>query len=311
MQTISVIFSFRNEENNLEELIDRVTKTLNNLKNYDYELIFINDDSTDNSEEILENLQSKHPITIINMSRKFGRTQCIIAGLNYAKGDCIVCIDSDLQDPPELIAEMVSKYEEGFEVVHTVRKKRLGEPWYKLFLTKVAYKLINSLSNLNLPAESGDFKLISKRVLEKIIQQSEHRPYLRGLFIWVGFKQTYVEYIREGRKSGVSKFPVFSEGPITEFISGITGHSLRPLYLGILLGFLSIFLSFILIIYAFYLKFSNLSVPGTAGIIIVTSFFSGMILLFLGIIGIYLSKIFEQTQGRDRYIIKEIKKKIK
>ena len=122
MQTISVIFSFRNEENNLEELIDRVTKTLNNLKNYDYELIFINDDSTDNSEEILENLQSKHPITIINMSRKFGRTQCIIA-LNYAKGDCIVCIDSDLQDPPELIAEMVSKYEEGFEVVHTVRKK--------------------------------------------------------------------------------------------------------------------------------------------------------------------------------------------
>ena len=108
MQTISVIFSFKNEENNLEELIDRVTKTLNNLKNYDNELIFINDDSTDNSEEILENLQSKHPITIINMSRKFGRTQCIIAGLNYAKGDCIVCIDSDLQDPPELIAEMVS-----------------------------------------------------------------------------------------------------------------------------------------------------------------------------------------------------------
>lgn len=309
MQSISVIFSFRNEEKNLNELINRVTKTLSGLEQYNYELIFVNDDSDDNSEKILLDLQKKYPITIINMSRRFGRTQCMIAGLNYAKGDCAVCIDSDLQDPPELIRQMVLEYEKGFDVVHTVRKKRLGEPWHKIILTKLAYKIINSLSNINLPIDSGDFKLISKRALKKILNQTEHRPYLRGLLVWVGFKQTFIEYIREGRKSGESQFPVFSEGPITEFISGVTGHSLRPLYLGIVLGFFSICFSFLLIIYALYLKFSNLSVPGTAGIIITTSFFSGIILFFLGIIGIYLSKIFEQTQGRERYIIKEIIKK--
>ena len=311
MQLISIIFSFRNEEKNLDELIERVTKTLNKLNNYKYELIFVNDDSTDNSEKILTEYQKKYPIIIINMSRKFGRTQCMLAGLNNANGDCAICIDSDLQDPPELIEKMVNEYEKGFDVVHTVRKKRLGEPWHKILLTSLAYKIINSLSNINLPAESGDYKLISKRALKKILEQNEHRPYLRGLLVWVGFKQTFIEYVREGRKSGKSKFPVFSEGPITEFISGVTGHSLRPLYLGIVLGFFSICLSLILIIYALYLKFSNLSVPGSAGIIIVTSFFSGIILLFLGIIGIYLSKIFEQTQGRDRYIIREIKKKVK
>ncbi len=310
MQSISVIFSFRNEEKNLIELISRVTSTLNKLENYKYELIFVNDDSNDKSEKILLDLQKKHPITIINMSRKFGRTQCMLAGLKHATGDCAICIDSDLQDPPELMAEMITKYEKGFDVVHTVRKKRLGESWFKLFLTKLAYKIINSLSNINLPADSGDYKLISKRALSKILEQSEHRPYLRGLLVWVGFNQTFIEYVREGRKSGTSKFPVFSEGPITEFVSGVTGHSLRPLYLGIILGFFSICFSLILIIYALYLKFSDLSVPGTAGIIITTSFFSGIILLFLGIIGIYLSKIFEQTQGRDRYIIKEIKKKL-
>ncbi len=309
MQSISVIFSFRNEEDNIQELVKRVSTSLNSLKNYKYELIFVNDDSTDNSEKLLLELQKIHPIVILNMSRKFGRTQGMLAGLNYATGDCAVCIDSDLQDPPELILKMISEYEKGFDVVHTVRKKRLGEPWHKLFLTKVAYKIINSLSNLNLPAESGDFKLISKRVLKKILEQNDHRPYLRGLLIWVGFKQTFIEYVREERKSGSSKFPVLSEGPITEFISGVTGHSLRPLYLGIILGFLSFCFSLILILYALYLKFSNLSVPGTAGIIITISFFSGIILSFLGILGIYLSKIFEQTQGRDRYIIKEVKKR--
>ena len=147
------------------------------------------------------------------MSRKFGRTQCMLAGLNNANGDCAICIVSDLQDPPELIEKMVNEYEKGFDVVHTVRKKRLGEPWHKILLTSLAYKIINSLSNINLPLGREIINLFQKS-FKKILEQSEHRPYLRGLLVWVGFNQTFIEYVREGRKSGKSKFPVFSEGPI-------------------------------------------------------------------------------------------------
>ena len=140
-------------------------------------------------------------------------------------------------DPPELIPELIKKFEEGFEVIHTVRTKRLGEPIYKVFLTKLAYKIINYFSDIKIPINAGDFKLVSKRVLDNILNQKEYRPYMRGLFTWVGFKQTFVSYVRQPRFSGETKYPVFSKGPITEFINGITSYSLKPLYIGIFLGF--------------------------------------------------------------------------
>ena len=308
MKLISFVFSFKNEENNLEELIKRVDTSVKKLKNYNYELIFVNDDSDDNSAKILENLQKIFPITLINMSRTFGVGPCVLAGFNHAKGDCVVYMDSDLQDPPELLDKLINKYENGADVVHTVRTERLGETKIKLLLTKIAYKLINFLSDINLPSEAGDFKLISKKALSKILDQKESRPYIRGLSVWVGFKQAYVEYVRKPRHEGKTKFPLFSAGPISQFINGVTAYSLKPLYFGIILGMISIVFSILLIFYAFYMKFTNLAVPGTAGIIITISFFSGIILLTIGITGLYIARIFEEVRGRDAYVIKNIKK---
>ena len=308
MKLISFVFSFKNEENNLEELIKRVDTSVKKLKNYNYELIFVNDDSDDNSAQILENLQKTFPITLINMSRTFGVGPCVLAGFNHVKGDCVVYMDSDLQDPPELLDKLINKYENGADVVHTVRTERLGETKIKLLLTKIAYKLINFLSDINLPSEAGDFKLISKKALSKILDQKESRPYIRGLSVWVGFKQAYVEYVRKPRHEGKTKFPLFSAGPISQFINGVTAYSLKPLYFGIILGMISIVFSILLIFYAFYMKFTNLAVPGTAGIIITISFFSGIILLTIGITGLYIARIFEEVRGRDAYVIKNIKK---
>ena len=296
---------------NLEELIKRVDGAVKKLQNYQYELIFVNDASDDGSEKLLENLQNNFPITIINMSRTFGVGPCVLAGFKHSKGDCVVYLDSDLQDPPELLEKLIKKYEAGAEIVHTVRTKRLGESKFKIVITKFAYKIINYLSDINLPTEAGDYKLISKRALNKILEQKEFRPYIRGLSVWVGFKQAYVEYIRDARHDGNTKFPLLSAGPITQFISGVTAYSLKPLYIGIILGMTSIVFSMILIVYALYMKFTNISVPGTAGIIITVSFFSGIILLTLGITGIYIARIFEEVRGRDSYIIKDIKKNIK
>tara|TARA_B100000768_G_scaffold181645_1_gene205543 strand:- start:2805 stop:3731 length:927 start_codon:yes stop_codon:yes gene_type:complete len=307
MKLLSIVFSFRNEEGNIKELIERINKSLNTLKDWSYEIIFVNDDSTDNSEKILLNLQKDNPIKIINMSRNFGVDPCVIAGFRHAKGDAVVYLHTDLQDPPELIPKLVEKFEEGNDVVHTVRTKRHGESKFRMFITKIAYHIIHYLSDLNLPIQAGDYKLISRKALDKILMQNEFRPYVRGLSVWVGYKQTFVHYEREARGAGESKMPLLSAGPVVDFINGVTSYSLKPLYTGIFFGFLSIIFSILLIIYALFLKFNGLAIPGATSIIIAISFFSGILLFTLGIIGIYLARIFEQTKGRDQYIIKDIK----
>ena len=307
MKLLYVVFSFRNEEGNIKELVNRINISLEKLTNWNYELIFVNDDSTDNSESILLNLQKKYPIRIINMSRNFGVDPCVLAGFRNAKGDAIVYLHTDLQDPPEIIPDLIKKHEEGFDVVHTIRTKRKGESKFRMLVTRIAYLLINILSDIKLPIESGDYKLISRKALDKILNQKEFRPYVRGLSVWVGFKQTFYKYERQARGSGKSKMPLLSEGPVTDFVNGITSYSLKPLYIGIFFGFLSIIISVLLIIYALYLKFSNLAIPGSTSIIIAVSFFSGILLFTLGVIGVYLARIFEQTKGRDQYVIKEIK----
>jgi len=307
MKLLSIVLSFRNEEGNIKELIERINTSLNILKDWSYEIIFVNDDSTDNSEKILLDLQKDNPIKIINMSRNFGVDPCVIAGFRHAKGDAVVYLHTDLQDPPELIPKLVKKFEEGNDVVHTVRTKRHGESKFRMFITKIAYHIIHYLSDLNLPIQAGDYKLISRKALDKILMQNEFRPYVRGLSVWVGYKQTFVHYEREARGAGESKMPLLSAGPIVDFINGVTSYSLKPLYIGIFFGFLSIIFSFLLIIYALFLKFNGLAIPGATSIIIAISFFSGILLFTLGIIGIYLARIFEQTKGRDQYIIKDIK----
>ena len=311
MKLLSVVFSFRNEESNLIELVKRTSAAIKKLNNWTFELIFVNDDSNDSSETILTGLQKSYPIKIVNMSRRFGVGPCVLAGLNIAKGDAVVYMDSDLQDPPEIIPKLVQKFENGVDVVHTRRTKRLEESFVKIFLTKIAYRVINISSNIPLPVDAGDFKLLSRRAVSYVNNLNEHNPYIRGLTVWVGFKQDFVDYERQGRFSGESKFPSLLSarywyGASAEFVRGITGYSTGPLLLGIFIGLFAILFSFILIIYALYAKFSGAAIPGSSGIIIVVAFFSGMILTTIGITGLYIARIYEQTQGRPRYIIKNV-----
>ncbi len=307
MKLISFVFSFRNEEKNLKNLIERVHNAVKKTDSWDYELVFVNDNSTDHSEKILLDLQKQFKIKIINMSRRFGTNPCVLAGFENSSGDCIIYMDSDLQDPPELIPEMIKQHEKGFEIVHTRRTKRLGESKTKLFFTNIAYLIINKLSDIDLQKNVGDFKLISRKALDKILEQKEYNPYIRGLSVWIGFKQTYVDYVRDAREAGESKFSLFDSGPVTQFLRGVTSYSLKPLYVGIILGFFAFLFSIFLIFYAIYAKIAGLAVPGTTGILIVISFFSGALLSTIGVMGIYLARIFEQTKGRTRYVIKNIK----
>ena len=307
MKLLSIVFSFRNEEGNIEPLVKRIASTMEKIESWKYELIFVNDDSTDKSEKILLDLQKNYPIKLINMSRNFGIDPCVLAGFRNSSGDAIIYLHTDQQDPPEIIPDLIKKHEEGNEIVHTVRTKRKGEGKFRMFLTKIAYKIIDTVSDINLPVQAGDYKLISKKALNEILKQKEFRPYVRGLSVWVGFKQDFIFYEREARGEGESKMPLLSAGPITDFINGVTSYSLKPLYVGIIFGLISMIISFLLIIYALYLKFNNLAIPGSTSIVISISFFSGIILFTLGILGIYLARIFEQTKGREQYVIKEIK----
>ena len=240
------------------------------------------------------------------MSRSFGTGPCVLAGLKQANGDAVIYMDSDLQDPPEIIPDLIKKFENGIDVVHTKRTKRLGESKFKMFLTKIAYLAINITSEIPLAVNVGDFKLLSKRVLKHVNSLSEYNPYIRGLSVWIGFKQDYVEYVRQGRFLGKTKFKNLWSGPLPQFLRAITSFSTAPLYIGIIIGIFTILFSLILIVYAVYSKIAGIAIPGSSGVLIAISFFSGIILMSIGIIGIYIARIYEQTQGRPRYIIKNI-----
>jgi len=191
---VSVIFNFKNEERNISNLISRTKKVFDDgrLADCDLELIFVNDASTDNSvQEIVQN-SAKIKTTIINMSRNFGRWPCLVAGVKNAKGDVLIYLDSDLQDPPELILQMIDRYREGFEIVHAKRTKRIGENPFKLIITNFAYRIIKFLSSVRLENNVSDYKLISKRVANHLLEFHDRDPYVRGIAVWLGFKQTYV-----------------------------------------------------------------------------------------------------------------------
>jgi dolichol-phosphate mannosyltransferase len=240
------------------------------------------------------------------MSRCFGVTPCLLAGFEKAKGDAIICMDTDLQDPPELIPELLQRFNDGTEVVHTTRTHRDGESRFKMWLVKIAYKIINYFSDIQLPENTGDFKLLSRKVVQEILKLSEYDPYMRGLSVWVGYKQDFVFYRREARFSGKTHFPLFSKGPVREFIRGLTAFSAAPLYFSLLIGFITFLVSISLIIYALIAKFMGVAVLGSTSILIAISFFSGIILVTNGIIGLYIASIYHEVKRRPRYIIKDI-----
>jgi dolichol-phosphate mannosyltransferase len=266
----------------------------------------VNDFSTDNSLNLLIEKSKTIPIKVLNMSRRFGVGPCVIAGLEFSKGDAVIYMDSDLQDPPELIPELIEKFESGFDVVHTQRTKRLGENIFKMGVTSFAYKIINRFADIELPINAGDFKLLSRRAANEVLNMKEKDPYIRGLSVWVGFKQTFIQYVRQPRYSGKTQFKILSKGPIFEFVRGVTSFSTVILFSSLLAGFFGLMISFGLILYIIIAKFNGLVTSGITTIVLTVSTLSSLILISNGILSIYVAKLFEQTKNRPLYVVESI-----
>lgn len=304
---LSLVFSFRNEEENIPELVRRCTAALTQVPDLRHEFIFVDDASTDGSFALLKNLQREHPIHIVSMARRFGVGPCLLAGFERARGDAVVYLDADLQDPPELIPQLVEKYRQGADVVHTTRTHRDGESAAKMAITKMAYRIINGLStSVQLPENTGDFKLLSRRAVDQLLAMPERDPYMRGLAVWIGLKQEFVYYRREARFAGETHMPLFSKGPAREFLRGITSFSETPLYASFYLGLATLMVAVCLTLYAIVTKLLGMAAPGVSLVLIVVAFFGGVNLIAIGIIGLYVARIYVEVKGRPRYIVQQV-----
>ena len=305
---ISVVLSFRNEEEVIPELIKRLRQVLR--KDYDghYELIFVNDASTDASLNILLDERKKHnEIKVITMSRRFGIVPCIMAGIRYAQGDAVIYMDADLQDPPELIPQLIEKWKQGADVVYTTRTVRAGESKLKMRFTKLAYRLIRYVANINVPIDSGDFKLLSRRVVNELIRLDERDAYFKGLVTWVGFKQEQVLYNRDKRFAGNTHFSLLkSLGPFQSFIAGIASFSSLPLYLSLFIGMGILLSALVYAILVLIVVSTGGTVPGWSFVIMILLFIGGIQLITLGIMGIYLARVHTESKKRPTYIIESM-----
>lgn len=303
---ISVVFSFFNEEDVLEELLQRMRQMFAALgEKYDYELIFVNDRSTDSSLDILiRHARQDGRVKIVNMSRNFGVSECTLAGMKFASGDAVVVMDADLQDPPEVIPHMIQKWhEEEADIVYTIRTAREGEPAAKMLATKLGYKILHYISSIDLPIEAGDFRLMTRRVVNQIVRLEETEPFLRGLVRWVGFKQVPVYYKRESRQSGATHYIFYSSRVLKNFISGVTSFSNAPLYIIFMLGLVVSSGAFLYLIAVFLMKYLGWNLPGWSAIMATLLTFGGLQILSLGIIGLYISKIHIEVKRRPNFIV--------
>lgn len=305
MKKISFVIPMYYEEQVAEECYKRVNKVVENLlEKYDAEIIFINDGSKDKTLEILEKIAEKDKkVKVISFSRNFGHQSAVTAGLKYATGDAIIIMDADLQDPPELVPDMLKHWEDGYDVIYGKRKKRKGESAFKLLTAKAFYSTLNKLSDVEIPKDTGDFRLVDKKVVDVINSLPEHNKFLRGLFSWVGFKQYAFEYDRKERVAGKTKYPLKKMLKLAS--DGIISFSTKPLKIVGGLGFFSIIASIMILIYSilsFALKWNNLT-AGWTSLMCTTTFLGGMILVSLWMIGEYIARIYDETKQRPEYIV--------
>jgi polyisoprenyl-phosphate glycosyltransferase len=301
---ISVVVPVFNEEGNLYMLHERLLNTITSISN-SYEIIFINDGSKDNSLHLLKELAQKNPqVKYIDLSKNFGHQTAVFAGLENATGEAIVIIDADLQDPPELILELYNKMKQGYDVVFAQREHRIGEPWHKLLTAKLFYRAINRLSEVDIPLDTGDYRIISKKIRDIIVSMPERNKFLRGQIAWAGFNQVSIQYKRDERYSGSTNY---SYPKMFSFaFDGITAFSNLPLRLATYMGFIVSFISFLVILYTLYQKyFIHDVVQGWSSLMISILFIGGVQLICLGIIGEYLSRILDNVKQRPLYIVRE------
>ncbi|OBZ13354.1 MULTISPECIES: glycosyltransferase family 2 protein [Bacillales] len=302
----SVIVPMYNEEEVIEHTYERLKAVMDGADG-SYELIFVNDGSKDRTVELISMIGDFDPsVRLINFSRNFGHQIAISAGMDYAQGDAIVVIDADLQDPPEVILDMIAKWKEGYEVVYGKRLKRKGETVFKKLTAKIFYRTLRSLTNVDIPVDTGDFRLIDRKVCDVLRGLKEKNRFVRGLVSWIGFRQTMVEYEREERFAGETKYPL--KKMIAFAIDGITSFSYKPLKIATYIGFTLSFTSFLYLLVVIFQKlFTGSTIAGWASIVAVNLLFNGIILMLLGIIGEYIGRIYDESKNRPLYIVREVK----
>ena len=296
MSLVSVIFSFRNERGNIPTLIKRCDAALA-AAGVDYELLFVNDASTDGSLDTLVEERAQNPrVKVLNMARRFGVAECMRAGMTAAAGDAVVYMDADLQDPPEVIPQLIERWRGGADVVHTVRTRRHGEHPLKMRLTRLAYRVIHYGSSIELPIDAGDFKLLSRKAVTHLLSLRESDPYIRGLIVWIGLNQAFVPYERDARHAGRTHFPFFSRNPWKTFVMGLTSFSFMPIYV---VGALALGGFAVAALLALYVALSD----APAGIYALLVFLWATTLAAIATIGVYIARIYKDVRARPQYIV--------
>lgn len=301
---ISIVAPLYNEEFNINYLFERLFSVLNRL-DMRYEIVCVNDGSKDNTLGCLIEHHHQNPaIKVVNLSRNFGKEIALTAGIDYAIGSAIVPIDADLQDPPELIEKLVTKWREGYDVVYAMRRSRRGESWLKRFTANAFYRAIANMSRVPIPRNTGDFRLLDRRVVEVLKQMPERSRFMKGLFAWVGYKQTSILYNRSPRYKGKTKWNYWRLWNFA--VDGITSFSLVPLKIW---GYIGLVLSLLAFLYATFLVIRTLlfgiDVPGYASLMVAMLFLGGVQLVTLGIIGEYIGRVYEEVKQRPLYLVRE------
>ena len=302
--TYTIIAPIYNEVENIPLLYTRVSEVMAQTGE-PWEFVMVDDGSSDGSTEaILELKAQDEKIKPVIFARNFGHQIAVTAGLDYSRGEAVIIIDADLQDPPEVILDLIKKWKEGFEVVYAVRAKRVGETWFKLFTASAFYRLIQRITDVNIPMDTGDFRLLDRKVVQVLNGMREKHRFLRGMSVWVGFKQTGVEYERAERFAGETKYPLKK---MIRFASdAITGFSYFPLQLAMYLGFITTGISIISILVVIILRLAGSQVlSGQATTLIAVLFLGGVQLISIGLLGEYIGRLYDEAKGRPLYITRE------
>jgi glycosyltransferase involved in cell wall biosynthesis len=302
--TLSVVAPCFNEEGVLHELYRRISQVLDG-SGETWELVLVNDGSRDRTPEIMRELHAQDDrVKVVDFARNFGHQIAVTAGMDYARGDAVVLIDADLQDPPELILEMLAKWREGYEVVYAIRAERKGETWFKEFTAKMFYRIIYKITDIDIPMDTGDFRLMDRKVVNALKTMHEKHRFMRGMSVWVGFRQTGVKYVRAERYAGETKYPL--KKMLKFAMDGITSFSYFPLQLATYIGFIAALLAVLGILITIILRLSGShAFLGQATTLVSVLFLGGVQLICLGILGEYLGRIYDEVKGRPLYIVRE------
>ncbi|CAM4084995.1 glycosyltransferase family 2 protein [Vibrio neonatus] len=304
-KTVSIVIPCYNESEVIDTTVQELLSVTSNIANYQFELIFVNDGSADDTEaKLLEHNKAHDNIRVISFSRNFGHQQAVSAGLDVSTGDAVVLIDADLQDPPKLIEDMIAKWEEGFDVVYGTRASRDGESKFKLITAKWFYRLLNYLSEVKIPLDTGDFRLMDRQVVDHLIAMPEKSRFIRGMVSWIGFNQTSISYERNARFAGESKYPLTK---MLKFgIDGILSFSVKPLKLSIMMGFMCSGVAMLMMLYSVYIRLmTDHWESGWASLLVAILFIGGVQLISIGILGEYIARIYNESKDRPLYIIKK------